>query len=113
MANAALWPYLFILIAGVIATDMWRWLGVVAGRRLDENSELFIWVKATATALVAGVIAKQIIYPSGVLADSSAALRVGAASIGFVVFLLAGKRMIFGIAAALAVLAAGLYLSGF
>nr|WP_256995409.1 AzlD domain-containing protein [Rhizobium sp. L1K21] len=108
-----MWPYVFILVAGALATDMWRWMGVLAGRRLDENSELFIWVKATATALVAGVIAKQIIYPSGVLAASAVVLRVGAAGVGFAVFLATGKRMILGILAALAVLSAGLYFSGF
>ncbi len=113
MINADLWPYIFIFVAGAVATDMWRWLGVLAGRRLNEDSEAFIWVKATATALVAGVIAKQIIYPGGVLADSPVMLRVVAAVIGFAVFLLAGKRMLAGIAAALACLSAGLYLLGF
>ena len=113
MTESALWPYIFILTAGMLATDFWRWLGVVAGRRLNEDSELFIWVKATATALVAGVIAKQILYPSGVLESSPTALRILAAAIGFGVFLLSGKRMLAGIAAALASLALGLYLLGF
>ncbi len=113
MADSAIQPYLFIVLAGALATDMWRWLGVLAGRRIDEDSELFVWVKATATALVAGVIAKQIVYPSGVLADSPTLLRVGAAAFGFAVFLATGKRMLLGIIAALACLSFGLYWLGF
>ena len=32
------WPYLFILIAGWFATDIWRYAGVLLGRKLDETS---------------------------------------------------------------------------
>ena len=33
------WPYLVIIVAGWLATDLWRWLGVLAGNRLQEGSE--------------------------------------------------------------------------
>ena len=46
-----LWPFVFIAIAGWLATDLWRWLGVLAGNRLREDSEAFYWVRAVATAL--------------------------------------------------------------
>jgi len=36
---------------------------------LDEGSELVVWVRAVATALLAGVIAKIILFPPGGLAD--------------------------------------------
>jgi branched-subunit amino acid transport protein len=106
-------PYLFIAIAGWLATDMWRWMGVIVGKRLDEESEILNWVRAVATALVAAVIAKQILYPSGLLAASPMALRVGAAVAGFLVFIVSGQRVLAGVITAMAVLAIGLYLSGF
>ena len=37
------WPYLFILIAGFAATDVWRFLGVYLGGRVSEDSELLGW----------------------------------------------------------------------
>ena len=47
---------------------MWRWLGVVFARGLDEDSEIVVWVRAVATAILAGVIAKLTIFAPGVLA---------------------------------------------
>jgi hypothetical protein len=32
------WPYAFIAVAGWLATDIWRWLGVLIGNRLKEDS---------------------------------------------------------------------------
>ncbi len=113
MTHGTLWPYIFIAVAGILATQMWRWLGVVAGKRLTEESEALTWVKATATALVAAVIAKHVFYPSGILAESLVSLRVVAAIFGFAIFLAFGKRMALGIAAALAFLGFGLYWTGF
>ncbi len=37
-------PYLFIAIAGFLATDIWRLLGVLFSVRLDESSESLRWV---------------------------------------------------------------------
>jgi branched-subunit amino acid transport protein len=101
------WPYVFIAIAGWLATDMWRWLGVVAGNRLKEDSAALTWVRAVATALVAAVIAKLILYPTGELRDVPLALRLIAAATGFLVFLLAGKRIWVGIVTALGLLIGG------
>ncbi len=104
--------FVFILIAGTLGTDIWRWLGVFGGRQLSEESEALVWVRAVATALVAGVIASQVLYPGGVLAGTPMALRIGAAAAGFAVFLLLKKNMLAGIAVSLSVLAAGLYWLG-
>ena len=72
-------PYLFILLAGFLATDIWRWLGVLIGNRLHDDSELLNWVKAVATALIAGVIGKLILFPAGALATAPVALRLAEA----------------------------------
>ena len=101
--------FAFILIAGTLGTDIWRWLGVFGGKQLSEESEALVWVRSVATALVAGVIASQVLYPGGVLAGTPMALRIGAAAAGFAVFLALGKILLTGIAVSLAVLAIGLY----
>lgn len=106
-------PYIFIAIAGWLATDIWRWAGVIVGNRLDEDSEILNWVRAVATALVAAVIAKQILYPNGVLIGSPMELRIGSAVAGFVVFVLSGQRVLAGVVTSMAVLAGGLYVLGF
>jgi len=58
-------PYLFILLAGAIPTQIWRSLGIILSRSMDENGEILKWVRAVATALVAGLIAKLVIFPTG------------------------------------------------
>lgn len=108
----ALWPYVFIVVAGWLATDIWRWLGVLAGNRIDENSETMNWVRAVATALVAAVIAKLIVYPTGELETSPLWLRVGAIAAGAAAFFLFKRNQLFGIVAAIGSLAAGLYTLG-
>jgi hypothetical protein len=106
-------PYLFIAIAGWLATDLWRWLGVLAGNRLKEDSEALHWVRAVATALVMAVTAKLIVFPTGSLEASPLWLRIGAAALGFIAFLLAGQRVIVGVAVPVLLLAGGLFVLGF
>ena len=106
------WPYLFILIAGWLATDIWRWIGVLAGNRLRDDSEVLIWVKAVATALVAGVIGKLILFPDGPLAAAPIFLRVAAASAGWLAFLLARQKIFVGVLTAEAVLISGWLIAG-
>lgn len=106
------WPYLYILVAAWLVTDAWRFLGVALGGRLSEDSEILVLVRAIATALVAAVIANLIIAPSGPLADTPLLLRIGAAALGFVAYLLSAKRILVGIAVTEIVLLAGIALHG-
>ena len=64
------WPYVVIIVAGWLATDFWRWMGVLAGNRLQEGSEALNWVRAVATALVMAVTAKLVVFPTGALEAS-------------------------------------------
>ena len=110
--DAGWWPFVYILVAGWFATDFWRYAGVLLGHRLSETSQAFVFVRAVATALVAAVISRLILFPSGSLAETALLLRLSAAVIGFIAFLLAGQRIAVGIGVALLVLVAGM-LSGF
>ena len=47
---------LILLVAGVIPNQIWRMLGLWLGGGLDEGSEFLVWVRAVATAILAGVI---------------------------------------------------------
>jgi hypothetical protein len=106
------WPYLFILIAGWLATDSWRFLGVYFGGRISESSDLLVLVRCIATAFVAAVIGNLIVFPGGELAGTPLLLRVAAAAGGFLAYQAARRSVITGILVAEAILLAGL-LSGF
>lgn len=108
MTEAWWWTFVVIALAGWLATDFWRWLGVIVGNRLDEDSEGLQWVRAVATALVMAVTGKLVVFPTGTIADAPLWLRIGSVGIGFLAFLLAGQRVIVCVAVSLSVLICGL-----
>ena len=87
-AHGELAAYLALILAGFLPSEVWRWLGVVFARGLDEDSEIVVWVRAVATAILAGVIAKLTIFAPGVLATVPTPVRLGAVLIGFLAFTL-------------------------
>lgn len=93
------WPYVFIAVAGFAATDFWRLLGVGMAARIDETSLVLRWVKAVATALIAGLVARLIVFPVGDLAATSPVARFGAVAVGVIVFALFRRNMLIGILA--------------
>ena len=89
------WHALFVLlVAGVIPNQIWRLLGLWFGSGLDEGSDLLMWVKAVATAILAGVIAQILVQQPGALASVTWGLRYGAVVAGLAAFL-ASRRSIF------------------
>lgn len=106
-ALATVGPYLGILIGAALPTQIWRWIGVVFAGRMDDSSQVFTWIKAVATALVASVVAKLILSPAGPLGETPVALRIAAAAAGFAAYLATGRRLAFGIGAAELVLVGG------
>lgn len=94
------WPYLFILVAGWFATDLWRVLGVYLGGRIDEQSDMLVLVRCIATALVAAVISNLVLFPVGALATIALPVRIGAVAVGFAAYRLFGKSTLVGIIAA-------------
>jgi hypothetical protein len=102
------WPYVFIAFAGWIATDIWRLAGVLLGKRLNERSQAFLLVRSIATALVAAVISRLILFPTGALAETTMALRAASGTIGFAAFLVFGQRVAVGVGVSVAILLAGM-----
>ena len=92
------WHALVILfVAGVIPNQIWRMLGLWFGGGIDEGSELLVWVRAVATAVLAGVIAQILVQPPGALASVPDWLRYGAVAAGFAAFLLLRKSIFAGV----------------
>ncbi len=103
--------YLAFFLAGFAVSEPWRWAGAMLGRTIDPASDVFAWVRAVSTAIIAALCARLIIFPSGALADVGLVLRLGALAVGVGVYLLSA-RMGAGIATALVVLAMGQALAG-
>jgi branched-subunit amino acid transport protein len=102
------WHALVVLVvAGVIPNQIWRMLGLWLGSGLDEGSDLLMWVKAVATAILAGVIAQILVEPPGALASIPAALRYGAVVAGFAGFMLTRRSIFAGVVCGEIVMLAG------
>jgi len=109
---SGLWPYLLLVLVGFLPNEIWRVLGLVLARGLNEDSELVVWSRAVATAIIAGVIAKLIVFSSGALENIPLAVRIVAAACGFVAFLAIRRSVFAGVLAGEIVLLAGGYLFG-
>ncbi len=88
---------LVLMIAGVIPNQIWRMLGLWLGGGLDEGSELLVWVRAVATAILAGIIAQIVVQPPGALAGVPDWLRYGAVLAGFAAFVLTRRSIFAGV----------------
>jgi branched-subunit amino acid transport protein len=99
--------YLALLGMALIFHEPWRWLGVVLGRDLDIGSPIFAWVQAVATALVAALIMRLLLFPAGALGTLPTGVRVAAFCIGLAVFFISGRKLAAGVVTGAVSLIAG------
>lgn len=98
---------LLLVVAGFLPNEAWRLAGLWLGTGIDEGSNLLVWVRAVATAILAGVIAQIVVQPPGALASVPDGLRYGAVAVGFVAFALARRSILAGVLAGELALLAG------
>src|ERR1044072_5926042 len=99
-AEAALgpwWPYLVLILVGFLPNEIWRVQAVVLSSGLDENSEILTWVRAVATTLLAGVVAKLLLAPGGALAAVPFAGRAVSLVVGLAGFFALRRSVIAGV----------------
>jgi hypothetical protein len=105
--SGGLQAYALLLLVGFLPNEVWRMLGLVFAHGIDEDTELFMWARAVATAVLAGVIAKILLFPPGALAGVPLIVRLCAIACGFVAFLLVRRSVFAGVAAGEVVLILG------
>jgi hypothetical protein len=106
-ASGGLWPYVMLVLVGFLPNEVWRVLGLFLARGLNEDSEIVLWSRAVATAILAGVIAKLILFAPGALAAIPLTVRVAAAACGFAAFAIGGRSAFIGVAVGEAALLLG------
>lgn len=103
---------LLVVAGGVLPTEIWRWLGLAVGWRINPNSQFFIFVRSAATGIISAFVAHAVFFPTGSLAGTPLWLRIGAVASAILAFHLLGKHVLAGIGAGIAVLLIGLTLVG-
>lgn len=107
ISDPMLYAYLLVILAGFLPTDVFRFAAVLFSRRLDEDSEALIFVRAVATALLAGVIARLVLLPTGDLAGVPLWLRLLTIAAGVAAYLLFRKSVFAGVIVAEIVIVGG------
>ncbi len=92
-----LWPYLLVIVVGFLPSEVWRVLGVLLSHGLDERSEILVWIRAVATTLLAGVVTKLLLMPSGALAVVPLYGRIISLLIGLAGYFMMRRSVIAGI----------------
>ena len=97
---------LWILLAGCgAATYLWRGPGVLISAGIGARGEAFTWVSCIAYAIIAGLVSRMLLMPTGALAETTLVERALGAAAGALVYFRLTKRNLFaGIAIGAAVL---------
>lgn len=103
MGSPALWGILAVV---TLATYVWRAGGVVIAARIDPDGALSRWFGCVAYGMVAGLISRILLLPSGVLAETPLIDRLAALAVGFVLFLACRRHMVPGMLGAVLAFAA-------
>ena len=98
---------LVLVLAGFLPNEIWRMIGLWLGAGVDEGSELLVWVRAVATAILAGVIAQILVSPPGALASVPDWLRYAAVAAGFFAFIMTRRSTLAGVVCGELVMVAG------
>ncbi len=99
--------YAALFAIGFGMTAPWRFVGVLLARNIDVESEIFKWVRCVSTALVAGLIARMVIFPSGALGSIVMPVRIGAFLGGVLVYYALRRHLGLGVLAGVSLLLLG------
>ena len=79
---------ILVILVTSFATYISRFLGVVSSEKIDETSKLFKWFNCIAYSILAALIARIVVFPSGTLQEADLWLRLFVVIICIVVYLL-------------------------
>ena len=88
---------LFLLMFALMGTFLLRAVGVIGAGHMEQDTPLFRWIGCVAFAIAAGIMAKILFIPSGVLADEPLISRLGGAAVGVLIFFGFGRRILWGL----------------
>ena len=87
--------YTLLSIACGAGTYLWRGLGVAVSARIKPDSELFAWIGCVAFAMLAGLISRVVLLPSGALEQTSLWQRLAATACALAVYFFFTKKNLF------------------
>ena len=86
---------ILVILVTSLATYLSRFLGVVSSEKMDIKSKIFRWFNCIAYAILAALIARMVIFPAGVLAESSILIRVFILGGSILLFFITKKNLVY------------------
>ena len=86
--------FLAIIVAS-IATYSSRFFGMLTSEKINENSKIYRWFNCLAYSTLAALISRVIIFPNGVLFDTSYLARFSVIVIAIFIFFLTKKNLVY------------------
>ena len=86
---------ILVILVTSLATYLSRFLGVISSEKMDIKSRIFRWFNCIAYAILAALIARMIIFPAGVLSESSIFIRLSVLGGSILLFILTKKNLVY------------------
>ena len=83
------------IIVTSLATYLSRFLGVISSAKIKETSKIFRWFNCLAYSTLSALIARTIIFPVGVLSDSSYSSRFTVVLFCLFIFFISKKNFVY------------------
>lgn len=93
-----------LIVACAAGTYVWRGAGVALSGRVSVQSELFQWAACVAYAMIAGLVARMIIVPGGIVQQTQLTERLIACAIALSVFYLTRRNYFLAVGSGVVVL---------
>ena len=82
------------IAATSVATFISRFMGALTSEKVSVKSKVFQWFNCVAYSTLAALLGRMIIFPAGVLADSTLTVRVFVLAICILVFIVSKKNFL-------------------
>ena len=86
---------ILVILVTSFATYLSRFLGVVSSEKIKETSKIFKWFNCIAYSILAALIARMVVFPTGELAESSIFIRLFVVTLCVLMFLFTKKNLVY------------------
>ena len=84
-----------VILVTSLATYLSRFLGVVSSEKIKETSKIFRWFNCLAYSILAALIARIVIFPSGVLSEADYEVRIIVLITSILVFYVTKRNLVY------------------
>ena len=86
---------LLAIIVTSIATYSSRFFGMLTSEKIDENSKIYRWFNCLAYSTLAALISRVLIFPNGILIETTYLIRVIIVFIAILIYFFTKKNLVY------------------